>query len=208
MIRKRGQRPGMRKWITAIIILLIVTAGTWLWSPLPGQSDMSAWIDTAADYDVEIFRDQWGVPHIFGNRDADTAFGLAYAHAEDDLENIQLTLAVSRGQLARYIGKDGAATDYLIGLLGVWDTVNDNYEDKLAAEARELAEAYAAGLNAYVAENPEEAWPGLFPASGQDIVAGFVFKTPLFYGLDQTLLLRPPQRSDQVRIADSPNSKR
>ena len=36
-------------------------------------------------YQVTIYRDTWGVPHIFGNKDEDTAYGLGYAHAEDDL---------------------------------------------------------------------------------------------------------------------------
>ena len=40
-------------------------------------------------YDVTIYRDTWGVPHIFGKTDADAAYGLAYANAEDDLQNIQ-----------------------------------------------------------------------------------------------------------------------
>ena len=40
-------------------------------------------------YDVIIYRDTWGVPHIFGKTDADAAYGLAYANAEDDLQNMQ-----------------------------------------------------------------------------------------------------------------------
>ena len=38
-------------------------------------------------YKVEITRDEWGVPHVHGKTDADAAFGLAYAHAQDDFEN-------------------------------------------------------------------------------------------------------------------------
>ena len=41
------------------------------------------------NYEVEIVRDQWGVPHIFGKTDADVAYGLAWAHAEDDFKAIQ-----------------------------------------------------------------------------------------------------------------------
>ena len=39
-------------------------------------------------YNATITRDIWGVPHIHGDRDRDAAFGLAYAHAEDDIKNI------------------------------------------------------------------------------------------------------------------------
>jgi len=58
----------------------------------------------AQKYDAEVIRDSWGVPHIFGARDADVAFGLGYTQSEDDLGTLQTVLAASRGQLARYRG--------------------------------------------------------------------------------------------------------
>ena len=39
--------------------------------------------------DVTIVRDSWGVPHIYGKTDADAAYGLAWAHAEDDFISMQ-----------------------------------------------------------------------------------------------------------------------
>ena len=38
---------------------------------------------------AKIERDEWGVPHIYGERDGDVSFGLAYAHAQDDFNTIQ-----------------------------------------------------------------------------------------------------------------------
>ena len=52
------------------------------------------------NYDVTIYRDNWGVPHIYGNTDEDTAFGLAFAHAEDDFNTIKDLLIATRGKLA------------------------------------------------------------------------------------------------------------
>ena len=49
-------------------------------------------------YIVTIYRDTWGVPHIFGEKDRDTAYGLGFAHAEDDFETIQNILLASRGK--------------------------------------------------------------------------------------------------------------
>ena len=48
---------------------------------------------------VTIVRDGWGVPHVHGPSDADAAFGMAWAHAEDDFPMIQGVLAASRGRL-------------------------------------------------------------------------------------------------------------
>jgi len=33
---------------------------------------------------IEIVRDAYGVPHIYAKTDAEVAYGLAWAHAEDD----------------------------------------------------------------------------------------------------------------------------
>ncbi|MDP7060603.1 MAG: penicillin acylase family protein, partial [Candidatus Marinimicrobia bacterium] len=67
----------------------------------------------AERYDVIIYRDTWGVPHIFGQTDADVAFGLAYAHAEDDLENMEISLLSARGILASYQGIKALPIDFL-----------------------------------------------------------------------------------------------
>ena len=72
------------------------------------------------EYQVTIYRDIWGVPHIYGNKDKDTAYGLGYAHAEDDFQTIQNILIAARGKLASYYGKEAAPNDYMVKLLGIW----------------------------------------------------------------------------------------
>ena len=76
-------------------------------------------IAEAAQYDVEIIRDAHGAPHIYGKRDVDVAFGLSYAHAEDDFKTMQQMIPFYRGQLAREIGLDGAPIDFLVHWLDV-----------------------------------------------------------------------------------------
>ena len=136
------------------------------------------------NYDVTIYRDHWGVPHIYGIKDSDTAFGLAYAHAEDDFETIQDVLLALRGNLASVKGKDSAPVDYLVGLLKVWDTVNSKYETDLSEDVRQVCEAYADGINLFIEKNPKLAIKHLYPVTGKDIVAGFVFRTPLMFDFD------------------------
>jgi len=138
-------------------------------------------------YEVRILRDTWGVPHVFGKTDAGVAYGLAYAHAEDDFAMIQGALLAARGRLASVFGPDAAPNDYMVQLLRVWDFVDARYETDLSPATRALCQAYADGLNRYAALHPGEALPELYPATGKDVVAGFVHKTPLFFGLDATL---------------------
>jgi acyl-homoserine-lactone acylase len=47
--------------------------------------------------DVEIVRDNYGVPHIYGKTDADVAYGLAWAHSEDDFKTIQEAYLAGNG---------------------------------------------------------------------------------------------------------------
>ena len=141
----------------------------------------------AQKYDAEVIRDSWGVPHIFGARDADVAFGLGYTQSEDDLGTVQTVLAASRGHLSRYRGLDAAISDYLVTVLGVWDLVDNKYESDLAEPARMMAEAYAAGVNLYAAEHPEKALKGLFPMTGKD--------SPLDTAAEAKLCLRSCSRT-------------
>lgn len=139
------------------------------------------------EYSVRIVRDAYGVPHIFGKRDVDVAFGLAYAHAQDDFSTIQDVLLATRGKLATLHGVDAAKTDYLVAFMGVWDAVDAGYGTLVSTEARAHAEAYADGLNYYASQNPGEIAAALLPVTGKDVVAGFTFKMPLFYGFDQAV---------------------
>jgi acyl-homoserine-lactone acylase len=161
----------------------------------------------AADaFSAEIIRDEFGVPHIYGSRDRDVAFGLAYAHAEDDWRTIETTLLAARGELARHEGPDAAPTDYIVRLFRIQELVSTRYETDLTAESRALVEAYAAGLNLYAVENSGAARDGVLPVTGQDIVAGFVLRTPFMYGLDADLseILSPTrQRSVSMSSAET-----
>ena len=153
----------------------------------PRRARLEGLRDAGKQHDVRVLRDDWGVPHVFGKTDADAAFGLAYAHAEDDFATIQTSLLAARGKLGSVYGKAGAPNDYMVALLRIWDFVDAKYEKDLAPETRALCEAYAAGINRYAALHPHLALPGLYPARGKDVVAGFVHKLPLFFGLDKVL---------------------
>src|ERR1700710_1215616 len=77
----------------------------------PAPADPAPLLAKAARYDVHIRRDTWGVPHILGKRDADVAFGIGFAHSQDDFATIQDVALASRGTLAAANGPGGATTD-------------------------------------------------------------------------------------------------
>ncbi|HEX6383363.1 MAG TPA: penicillin acylase family protein, partial [Anaerolineae bacterium] len=183
ILRKRKK---WRRWQVALIVIGVLLAATAAFLFWPVHEDLSHLAAPPGRYDVRILRDTWGVPHIFGQTDADVAFGLAYAHAEDDFLTIQQTYLAARGKLATVYGRDAAPNDYMVHLLRIWDVVDDKY-DTIPAKTRAVMEAYADGLNHYAALHEDEALPGLFPISGKDVAAGFIHKVPLFFGIDAVL---------------------
>ena len=57
------------------------------------------------------------MPHIYGRTDKDVAYGLAWAHAEDDFSTIQKTFLPAKGMLGQLDGIRGAVLDYAVELL-------------------------------------------------------------------------------------------
>ena len=175
----------LRKSVIALVgLLLFIAIGLAVWEPLTATAVAAP---PEHQYDSIIARDRFGVPHIFGKTDPDVAYGVAYAHAEDDFSTLQEAVAMARGRLGAMTGANGAKVDYTLALLGARETAHRDY-DKQPADVRALLDAYATGLNAYARRHPGEVrLARLFPANGEDIATGFVLRTPFFFGLDQTL---------------------
>ena len=170
--------------------------------PAPARATLIA---QAAHYHARIQRDHYGVPHISGPTDPDVAFGLGFAHCEDDFATIQGAALTARGQLAGVEGAKGAVTDYLVRLLKVHETVASQYDTALPADDRAVLKAYADGVNYYAALHPEKVEPGLLPMIGQDVAAGFVFRTPFFYGIDHVFgkIMAPAPKASRVAMIGS-----
>ena len=155
-------------------------------------------------YDVEIHRDIYGVPHIYGKTDEDAAFGLAYAHAEDDYETIQDILLITRGQSASVYGVKNAPFDYLVGFLDVWQTVDNNY-NTLSSKVKSICNSYADGINNFIEKNPKKLKGDLYPVTGKDIIAGFAFRTPLMFNLH--FYIEKIMKNDKPNFTDLAASK-
>ncbi len=153
----------------------------------PAEPDTAAFIAKAKTYNAHIARDTYGVPHVFGHTDADVAFGFGFAHSEDDYATIQDVALATRGKLAASAGLSAAPGDYLVHAMRVWETIDARYDRDLSPQVKRVLEAYADGVNYYAALHPGAVKPGFLPLTGKDIAAGFVFKTPFFYGFADTL---------------------
>ena len=110
-------------------------------------------IGTVSSEEVTIYRDGWGVPHIYGDTDRAVAFGYGYAQAQDRLDALLENYATSNGRLAARIGPDGVTSDFQQRLWGHREAA----ERELAQApdpVRQWADAFAAGINHFIATQP------------------------------------------------------
>ena len=103
---------------------------------------------------VTIVRDDWGIAHIYGKTDADTVFGTLYAQAEDDFNRVETNYLNSMGRLAEAEGESKIYQDLRMKLFIDPVELKAQYAAS-PAWLKALMDAYAEGLNFYLAKHPE-----------------------------------------------------
>lgn len=103
---------------------------------------------------VTIYRDVYGVPHVFGRTDASTVFGFAYAQAEDNFWRIEENYMAAIGRSAEVYGERRLVRDRRNRALEIPRLAREEYA-RLDPHTRSLCDAFAAGLNFYIARHPE-----------------------------------------------------
>ena len=137
---------------------------------------------------IDIVRDKYGVPHIFAKTDPEVAYGLAWAHSEDDFATIQQTVMAGKGLMGRYQGKNGASIDYIIQLLRIPEFVEAHYERDLSPTFKKLLEGYCAGFNAYATKHPNEVLlKKIFPVTPKEMVQTIMLQLCVVSGGDKAL---------------------
>lgn len=104
------------------------------------------------DGSVEILRDVSGVPHIYAGSTHDLFFAQGYAHAQDRFWQMDFWRHISGGRLSELFGESQLETDRFLRTLG-WARVAQQEWETVDAEGRLILEAYAEGVNAYLADH-------------------------------------------------------
>jgi acyl-homoserine-lactone acylase len=119
---------------------------------------------------IEILRDSYGVPHIYAKTDAELAYGLAWAHSEDDFRTIQEAYLAGNGLLSKHIGLRGAPADFLTQLIRS-DYVVDSLYNTIDKKFIKVIEGYAQGINKFAELNPDQVLvKKLFPITPKKMV--------------------------------------
>ncbi len=124
---------------------------------------------------VTIVRDSFGIPHIFGKTDAEVAYGLAWANAEDAFHISQDLIYAAKGFMGRKSGIKGAEYDFFVHSIGARELVNENFDKALSPEFKNYLDGFVQGINAYAKAHPDEVKiKKAFPVTSRDIEVAYV----------------------------------
>lgn len=156
--------------------------------------------------DCTIYRDGWGVPHIHGKTDADVAYGLAWASAEDDFVTMQEQMIAIRGRLGELKGKDGVVADIGIKYMGLTTYAHEHLHE-IESKTLALMQGYLAGANAFAALHPDEVLlDDIFPLTIEDLVAGNLLGLSEISGAGADLIKILEGKFDKVKLEGAKGS--
>jgi penicillin amidase len=99
---------------------------------------------------VEVRRDESGVPHIYARNDHDLFFAQGFVIAQDRLWQLEMNRHVSQGRISELIGEAGLPHDRLVRTFRFRGALDDAEWTNYHPQAREILEAYADGINAFI----------------------------------------------------------
>jgi acyl-homoserine-lactone acylase len=175
---------------------------------------------------VTITRDDWGIAHVNGKTDADAVFGMIYAQAEDDFNRVETNYLTNLGRLAEADGEEAIWKDLRQRLFIDPQILKADYASS-PPWLRNLMQAWADGLNYYLATHPNvhprvltkfEPWMALSFTEGS--IGGDIERVPLkqlqalydnkhekkpvaMTQADSRLAYREPQGSNGFAVAPS-----
>jgi len=131
-------------------LILILLASAALSAEVPAE--LARWTRQASA--VKIVRDDWGIAHVYGKTDADTVFGAMYAQAEDDFNRVETNYLNAMGRLAEAEGEAKIYQDLRMKMFVDPVELKAQYAAS-PAWLRKLMDAFADGLNYYLAKHPQ-----------------------------------------------------
>jgi len=134
-----------------LLLLLVVGVGGWFYLRTSLPTVEGSITVPGLDGAVEVVRDADGVPHIFATTDHDAVMTLGYVHAQDRMWQLEMNRRIGNGRLAEVLGDAALNIDKYQRTVGYRRIVEQGWEF-LSAESQAALQAYADGVNAWIAE--------------------------------------------------------
>jgi len=193
-----------------LVALLLLIAAGFFWyrsASLPktsGELSMNG-----LQNPVDIVRDKEGIPHIYAKSAHDAYFALGVVHAQDRLWQMEMNRRIAAGRVAEVLGPKAVDTDRFLRTLGVRRNAQAIVQN-LAPDARAALEAYAEGVNRYLAQRsgplpPEFLLTGAPAPAPWEAADSIAWMTMMAWDLSanwtqELLRMRLAQKLDMARI--------
>ncbi len=146
----------MRKFLNrvglSLLSALLLAAVALLWYRAASQPQIDGSLNMPGLLKpVDIVRDAEGIPHIYAQTQADAYFALGFAHAQDRLWQLEMNRRIAAGRMAEILGPKALPTDRFLRTLGVRRNA-ERILANLAPDAKAVLQAYANGINAFLAD--------------------------------------------------------
>ena len=104
------------------------------------------------DGPVDIYRDAWGIAHVYAGTLHDLFFAQGYVHAQERFWQMDTWRHIGSGQLSEMFGESQVETDAFLRTLGWRKTAEAEYE-LLDEKSKQILNSYSEGVNAYLANH-------------------------------------------------------
>jgi penicillin amidase len=193
-----------------IVTLLLITTAAFFWYRGATQPQISGQLRMSGlPAAVDIVRDAEGIPHIYAKSAHDAYFALGIVHAQDRLWQMEMNRRIAAGRVAEVLGPAALNTDRFLRTLGVRRNAEAILRN-LAPDARAALDAYAEGVNRYLAERsgplpPEFLLTGAPAPAPWEAADSLAWQTMMAWDLggnwtQELLRMRLAQRMDLAHI--------
>ncbi|GGQ61149.1 penicillin acylase family protein [Streptomyces asoensis] len=155
---KSGRKKGRKARLIVLVLVLaliggIAYGGYWSVSTVRASFPQTKGSITLEGLSgpVDVKRDGYGIPQIYADSDADLFMAQGFVQAQDRFYEMDVRRHMTSGRLSEMFGKSQVDNDEFLRTLG-WDRVaKEEYDTKLSADTKKYLQAYAKGVNAYLA---------------------------------------------------------
>ncbi|MFE7842112.1 penicillin acylase family protein [Streptomyces sp. NPDC057474] len=155
---KSGRKKGRKVRLLLIVLVLAIIGGVgygafWSVSTVRAsfpQTKGSISLDGLSG-PVDVKRDDHGIPQIYASSDEDLFMAQGYVQAQDRFYEMDVRRHMTAGRLSEMFGEGQVDNDEFLRTLGWHRTAEEEYKKTLSAETKKYLDAYAEGVNAYLA---------------------------------------------------------
>lgn len=150
---KRGRKILVGTLIGLVVIVLLCTGGSYSYLQSLQPTYEGKLKLEGLQEDVEVYFDEYGIPHLYGQSEEDLYHALGYLHAQERLFQMEMLRRVGSGRLAEILGEDLIQTDRFFRTIGIKEVSKMSAKAFMAERESPHQKAFSAyldGLNTYI----------------------------------------------------------